>query len=343
MKEFYVTYPVIKLPTLLTEFTTPIINLFRDIIEEEQHGQERANYGRFLLQQLSEELQATHGRGFSIENLTNMRKFYLAYQQNLENEKSYTLCTELPNFYPNLGWSHYRILMRIENSDIRKFYEIEANDNCWSSRVLKRQVDSLLYERLAMSKDKNALRQLTEKGQVIDKPEDAIKNPLVLEFLKLPTSKVFEERDLETALITHMQEFLLELGKGFALIGRQKAMIVNGQHYYPDLVFYHTILKCYVIIEIKVNEIKHGDLGQMQFYVNYYDDVCRAKDDNPTIGLLLGTAKDDAVVKYTLGKNNQNIFASKYMLYLPSEKELENELKKERELIEQNLNQQDNE
>ncbi|CAN5405261.1 PDDEXK nuclease domain-containing protein [soil metagenome] len=312
----------------------------RDIVEAEQHGEKRADYGKSILKTLSERLQREFGDGFSVSTLTQMRKFYITYQMVDDSDKSHALRTksEIPKFFPNLGWTHYRILMRLDNQDARQFYEIEANANNWTSRVLQRQVSTLLYDRLAMSKDKKGLIKLAEEGQKVIQPSDVIKDPMVLEFLGVPPVHQMTESKLEAALISHMQSFLLELGKGFAFVGRQKAIILNGKYYYPDLVFYHTILKCYIILEIKVDEVSHGDLGQILFYVNYYDKECRTEGDNPTIGLLLCAEKDDALVKYTLDDKTKQIFTSRYQFHLPTEKELACELKKEREHIEHQLN-----
>jgi predicted nuclease of restriction endonuclease-like (RecB) superfamily len=311
----------------------------RDIVEAEQQGEKRADYGKAVLNRLSERLQQEFGNGFSVSTLTQMRKFYLTYQIVNHLQKSHTLRTksDIPEFLPNLGWAHYRILMRIDNPDARRFYEIESNKNNWSSRILQRQVNTLLYDRIAMSKDKSGLIKLAEEGHQVLQPSDVVKEPVILEFLGVPQAHQMTESKLETALISHMQSFLLELGKGFAFVGRQKTIILNGKYYYPDLVFYHTILKCYTIIDIKIDEITHGDLGQMLFYVNYYDKECRTDGDNPTIGLLLCAEKDDALVRYTLDDKSKQIFTTKYQFHLPTEKELANELKKEREHIEHQL------
>jgi predicted nuclease of restriction endonuclease-like (RecB) superfamily len=237
-------------------------------------------------------------------------------------------------FHPALGWSHYRALMRVENQQIRSFYEIEAAKNHWNKDELERQINSLLFERLLKSRDKAGLLQITKDGERPNKPMDVIKDPYVLEFLDLPESPRLVENDLEQALIDHLQAFLLELGSGFAFVGRQKRLTLDGDHFYPDLVFYHVKLKCYLIVDLKVGKLDHGDLGQMQMYVNYYDrDMCTS-EDNPTIGLILCTDKNDAVVKYVLDEKNEYIFASRYKLELPSEQELRRELEQERRLLE---------
>jgi predicted nuclease of restriction endonuclease-like (RecB) superfamily len=232
--------------------------------------------------------------------------------------------------HPNLSWTHYRTLLRVDESDARAFYEIEAIKNNWSARELERQINSLLYERLAMSRDKNGLMKLATKGHEIQKPADVFKDPVVMEFLGLPESPKLVESALEEALIGNLQAFLLEMGKGFAFVARQERLTLDGDHFYIDLVFYHTILKCYVIIDLKTGKLTHQDLGQLQLYVNYYDRERRTKGDGPTLGLILCTDKNDTVVKYTLGADQQKaIFASRYKLHLPSEAELRAEIRRE--------------
>ncbi len=232
--------------------------------------------------------------------------------------------------HPNLSWTHYRTLLRVESADARSFYEIEAIQNNWSTRELERQINSLLYDRLALSKDKKGLMHLAKKGQEITKPEDVFKDPVVMEFLGLPESPRLQESDLETALINNLQAFLLELGKGFAFVSRQERITLDGDHFYIDLVFYHVVLKCYVLIDLKVDKLTHADLGQLQLYVNYYDRERCTAGDNPTLGLILCTDKNDAVVKYTLGpEQSKQIFTSRYKLHLPSEAELREELQRE--------------
>jgi predicted nuclease of restriction endonuclease-like (RecB) superfamily len=318
----------------------------RALIEEEQQGQTRADYGEQLLKNLAQQLKQDYGKGFSYANLKLMRQFYLAFPQLLRpDQKGYTLCSLFPNtellsspepwqpgqIHPNLSWSHYRILMRIENLQARSFYEIEALKNNWASRELARQINSFLFERLAKSTDQEGLLKLATQGQVIQQPADVFKDPLVIEFLGFPESHRLVESDLEIALINNLQAFLLELGKGFAFIKRQERINLEGDHFYIDLVFYHTILKCYILIDLKVGKLTHGDLGQLQLYVNYYDQERCAADDNPTLGLILCSDKNDAVVKYTLGPAHQTqIFASRYQLYLPTEAELTAELQRER-------------
>lgn len=219
--------------------------------------------------------------------------------------------------------------MRVHRPEARRFYEIEAEKNCWSGRELERQINSLLFDRLSKSKDKKGLIKLACKGQEINTPEDAIKEPLILEFLGLPESHRLVESKVEEAIINNLQNFLLELGKGFAFVARQKRLTLDGDHFYADLIFYHVILKCYTIIDIKSRKLSHADLGQMQLYVNYFDQEVRTESDNPTIGLILCTKKSDAMVKYMLGDKAKQIFASKYQFHLPTEAELEAELKRE--------------
>ncbi|MBU0676975.1 MAG: DUF1016 family protein [Verrucomicrobia bacterium] len=230
---------------------------------------------------------------------------------------------------PNLSWTHYRTLLRVERPEARAFYEIEALHNHWSAREMERQINSLLYDRLALSKDKKGLMRLATKGHEIQKPADIFKDPVVMEFLGLPESPKLVETKLEQALIDHLQAFLLELGKGFAFVARQKRLTLDGDHFYADLIFYHTILKSFIIIDLKTGKLTHEDLGQLQLYVNFYDRECRTEGDNPTVGLILCAEKNDAVVRYTLGEGQKKIFASRYKLYLPTEAELRTEMRRE--------------
>jgi predicted nuclease of restriction endonuclease-like (RecB) superfamily len=393
----------------------------REIVEEEQRGKRRADYGALLIEELSQRLQADFERGFTIRNLETFRQFYLNYPElagiphalraesstrarasetithavSAESEKSDALrrissasISAAPQrisqgeqkshpargksatakghalrsflgspfdktgatnqifevisnavrseswqpgmLHPNLSWTHYRTLLRVDRGDTRAFYEIEAIRNNWSARELERQINSLLYERLAKSRDKAGLMRLATKGHEIQRPEDVFKDPVVIEFLGLPESHRLVESNLEEALITNLQLFLLELGKGFAFVSRQERITLEGDHFYIDLVFYHTVLKCYVLIDLKVGKLTHGDLGQLQLYVNYFDQERRTEGDNPTLGLILCTDKNDTVVKYTLGPDQgRKIFASRYKLHLPTEAELKAELRRE--------------
>lgn len=304
------------------------------IVEDEQGGAQRAAYGKELLKTVSVKLNREFGRGFGIDTLEHARKFYLAYPIT-DTDKSDTVCRKLepPKFNSNLSWSHYRALMRVFRSEARQFYEIEAAKNRWSVRELERQINSLLFDRLTKSKDKAGLLKLANHGHEISAPEDAIKDPFVLEFLNIPEAHQLVETKLEEALISKLQNFLLELGSGFAFVARQKRLTLDGKHYYADLVFYHTVLKCNIIVDLKTRELTHADLGQMLLYVNYYDKECLTEGDNPTLGLVLCTEKSDTMVKYLLDDKAKKIFASKYQLHLPTEAELTAELKRELKIL----------
>ena len=322
----------------------------REIVEEEQKGKRRAGYGAKLLAELSEQLGRDYGRGYSVDNLEAFPQFYLDYPGLISETASRNLVfpaiSETPSrksdepdsagswqpgmLNPNLSWSHYRLLLRVSRQQARGFYEIEAANSGWTVRELSRQMGSLLFDRIAKSRDKAGLLRLSSHGQELVRPIDALKDPLVLEFLDLPESPRLVESKLEQALIGNLQTFLMELGKGFAFVSRQERITLDGDHFYIDLVFYHTVLKCFVLIDLKVGKLTHADLGQIQFYVNYYDRERRTEGDNPTIGLILCPDKNDAVVKYTLGEQQErNIFTSRYQLYLPTVEELENELRRE--------------
>lgn len=280
------------------------------IVEEEQNGKERAEYGKNLIQTLSKRLFQEFGKGFSETNLEQMRKFYKVY------EIPQTLSEKF-----RLSWSHYLILMRMKNIDERKFYEIEAVENSWSLRELRRQIDSALYERLVLSKDKEKVKFLALKGQIIEKTKDVIKDPYILEFLGLEEQNNYSENELETAIINNLEKFIMELGKGFLFQGRQVRFTFDEEHYFVDLVFYNRLLKCFVLIDLKIGKLKHQDLGQMQMYVNYYDRFVKLPDENKTIGIIICKEKNDTLVKMTLPKDNQQIFASRYMTVLPSKEE----------------------
>lgn len=321
----------------------------REIVEEQQHGKKRAGYGAELLAALASRLKVDFGSGYGVDNLELFRRFYLEYPQLLpmpisdalrrkssRRGNSDAVRTELPGTWQpgalnsSLSWTHYRCLLRVSRIEARTFYEIEAIKNGWSARELERQVTSLLFDRLVKSRDKKGLLRLASRGQEVTQPIDVLKDPVVMEFLGLPESPRLVESRLEQALIDNLQDFLLELGKGFAFVSRQERITLDGDHFYIDLVLYHTILKCFVLIDLKVGKLTHGDLGQMQFYVNYYDRERRTEGDCPTLGLILCPDKNDAVVKYTLGEQlKRNIFASRYQFYLPTEKELQQELRRE--------------
>jgi predicted nuclease of restriction endonuclease-like (RecB) superfamily len=319
----------------------------RMIVEEEQSGQQRAEYGRGLMKELSTYLTANLGRGFSLSTLKNAKRFYNVYAPSVQQlmppessaKKSQTLFSllEAPphkqksqtmfgqSFPFTLGWSHYLILMRIENPDERNFYEIEATREQWTFRQLQRQYGSSLYERLALSRDRDAVMKLSKVGQSIDKPQDILKNPLVLEFLEMEESTGYSESDLEAAIISKLQVFLLELGKGFLFEARQKRFTFDEQHFIVDLVFYNRLLQCYVLIDLKTGILKHQDLGQMQMYVHYFDRHVKTTDEHPTVGILLCQEKNDAIVELTLPEG-ENIYASEYSLYLPEKALLQQKL-----------------
>lgn len=306
------------------------------IVEQEQKGENRANYGKALLQTLSNRLSKEFKRGFSLTNIKYMRIFYQTYKNRIRHEPSDE--SDIPKLNPNLSWTHYRLLMSEPREDVRNFYEIEAANNHWSTPQLERQMTSFLYERLSASKDEKGILQLANKGHVVEKPADALKNPIVLDFLGYKEHHQYSESDLETAIIDHLQEFLLEMGKGFAFVSRQKRITMDGEYFRPDLVFYHTILKAYCIIDIKSGKrINHGDVGQMTMYVNYFDREIKQSDDNPTIGLLLCAKENEAAVKYTLPEDNKQIFTRKYQLHLPTETELKNEVEREYQEVIQHL------
>ena len=319
----------------------------RMIVENEQNGKSRAEYGKELLKDLSINLTEKFGKGFSQRNLEQMRQFYLSYsitqtpsaQLKISNRtKTQTLSAEFETTqnqqfeisettsrksFPqlNLSWSHYIKLMRIKDVNERKFYEIESFKNNWSLRELQRQYDSALYSRLALSKNKEEILQLSEKGQILEKPKDIIKDPYILEFLGLPEKANYSENDLESGLIDKLEHFLLELGTGFTFVARQNRITFDEKHFKIDLVFYNRILKCFVLIDLKIGELKHQDIGQMQMYVNYYDREVRLEDENKTIGIILCQDKSEALVKYTLPEDNEQIFASKYLTILPSKED----------------------
>ncbi|KAF5037121.1 putative nuclease YhcG [anaerobic digester metagenome] len=273
----------------------------RIIVEEEQKGKGRAEYGLQLVEELSQKLSKEFGKGFSSTNIKQMRSFYNIYS------KGQTASDEF-----NLSWSHYLKLMRIDDDNERKFYEIEAYKNNWSLRELQRQYDSALYTRIALSRDKEKVLELAEKGLVVEKPKDAIKDPYILEFIGLPEKSIYSESELEQKLIDKLEYFLLELGTGFTFVARQKRISFDEKHFRIDLVFYNRILKCFVLIDLKIGELKHQDIGQMQMYVNFYDREIKLVEENKTIGIILCQNKSEAVVQYTLPENNEQIFASKY-------------------------------
>lgn len=284
----------------------------KSIVDEEQQGNERAEYGKYIISELSKKLTEEFGKGFSKRNLEQMRQFYLTYSI------AQTVPAQL-----KLSWSHYLILMRINDINERRFYELESVSNNWSLRELERQINSSLFERLNLSKDKTSVVKLAQKGQIIEKAIDIIKDPYVLEFLNLPESNTYSETELEEELINKLEHFLLELGKGFTFVGRQVRFTFDEEHFRVDLVFYNRLLKCFVLIDLKIGKLKHQDLGQMQMYVNYYDRFVKLEEENKTIGIILCKDKKDTMVEITLPENNEQIFASKYELILPSKIELQ--------------------
>jgi len=301
------------------------------IVEEDQQGETRAVYGKSLLKVLSQNLNKEFGKGFSVDNLQNMRLFYLSYpiyetvSRKLDNRSSQFQERQPGESKPldfQLSWSHYLMLLSIKEPDERMFYEIEAKQNNWSLRELKRQYNTGLFMRLALSKDKAGVKKLAEKGQLLQTPADAIKDPYILEFLNLHEHYRYSETDLENALIDKLEHFLLELGKGFTFVARQKRITFEDKHFYSDLVFYNRILKCFVIIDLKIGELQHQDIGQMQMYVNYYDRFVKLADEFKTIGIVLCQRKSDLLVELTLPETNDQIFASRYQTILPSNEEL---------------------
>jgi len=286
------------------------------IIEEEQKGKKRAEYGTHLIKQLSMKLTKEFGKGFDERNLSYMRQFFITFQ-NMNALRS------------ELSWTHYRLLIRIERKDSRNFYLNETINSKWSTRELERQINSLLYERITLSENKEKVKELSKKGQIIEKAEDVIKDHYVLEFLGLKKNVKYLEKDIDKALIDKLKDFLLELGKGFSFVERQKRITVDGDHYYIDLVFYNYILKCFFLIDLKIGKLTHQDIGQMDFYFRYFEKEERREGDNPTIGLILCSDKNEVMAKYTLLSENKGVFASKYKLYLPTEDELKKELQSE--------------
>src|SRR5690554_1315291 len=316
--------------TINQTMVTTYFEIGRMNVEEEQGGKERAEYGKQLLKELSKVLTKEFGKGFSVQNLERMRSSYLTYSISStvlrisKNEKSQIVSAKF-----DLSWSHYLKLMRIDDENERKFYEIEEAKNNWSVRELERQYDSALYTRLVLSRDKNKVKELSEKGLIIEKPKDAIKDPYILEFIGLPEQSAYSENQLEEEIINKLEHFLLELGNGFTFVARQKRISFDDKHFWIDLVFYNRILKSFVLIDLKIGELKHQDLGQMQMYVNYYDREVRLEDENKTIGIVLCQNKSEAVVEYTLPENNEHIFASRYKTVLPSKEELKSLIKEQ--------------
>lgn len=305
------------------------------IVEQEQQGKAKAKYGDQLIQQLSEVLCKEFGDGFSPRNLASVRLFYLTFRDRYDASILQTLSAKsspveksgMPAQIPfaekfPLSWSHYVTLLRVKDTSERSFYEIEAAQENWSVRELKRQMNSGLFERLALSKDKAKVRQLATKGQIIEQPEDVIKSPYILEFLGLEEKSAYTESDLETAIINKIEHFLLEMGKGFLFGGRQVRFSLDGEDFYVDLVLYNRLLQCFVLVDLKIGKLKHQDIGQMQMYVNYYDRFIKQAFEKPTVGIIICKDKSEAVVEITLPTDNKTIFANEYKLFLPSKADL---------------------
>ncbi|MBV1729847.1 MAG: DUF1016 family protein [Methanobacterium sp.] len=291
------------------------------LIVEAQDGNKRAEYGEELLKDLSKDLTRGFGKGFTVTNLRYMRQFYLVFQ------KHHALRDEL-------SWTHYRLLMKIENAEIRKFYLDECIEQNWSTRQLDRQINSFYYQRILASQNKQNVRNEINKLEKGIQAEDIIKDPFVLEFMGLNDHRDFTEIEVEKALMDNLQKFLLELGKGFSFVARQKRITAEGDHFYIDLVFYNYILKCFILIDLKVGKLSHQDIGQMDFYVRYFEKEIKSESDNPTIGIILSSERNETVVKYSVLEESKQLFSAKYLPYLPTEEELKKELKRERNLIE---------
>ena len=304
--------------TINTTMTQTYFQIGKRIVEEEQGGESRAEYGKSLLKLLSVQLCNEFGKGYSEQNLKNMRQFYLIYQ------KRQTVSSEF-----KLSWSHYIFLTRIENIDERNFYEIESIENSWSLRELKRQFDTGLFERLSLSGDKQKIKELSLNGQVVQTVQDLIKDPYILEFVGLPELSVYSESELEQKLIDKLEHFLLELGKGFTFVARQKRITIDEKQFKVDLVFYNRLLKSFVVIDLKIGELKHQDIGQMMMYVNYFDRFEKTEDENSTIGIILCKDKSKALVELTIPKDNNQIYASKYLTILPNKEEFKKLLEEE--------------
>ena len=280
-------------------------NIGRRIVEEEQHGKERADYGTYLIKNLAKELEPEYGSGFGVRQLEQSRQFY----------RTYPIANTLRS---QLNWSQYRRLIQIEDPDKREYYELESVNEGWTARETERQINSMLYERLLLSNEKEKVLAVARNQRIPESPTEVIKDPMVLEFLGLERKAAYYEKDLESAIISHIAEFLLEMGKGFSFVARQKRILLEDDEFFADLVFYNRLLRCFVVVELKTGKLTHQDLGQLQMYVNYYDRCEKQEDENPTIGILLCSDKNDTVVKMALPEGNSTILASKYQLYLPT-------------------------
>ena len=292
------------------------------IFEEEQQGKDRADYGSYLIKNLAKQLQPEYGSGFSVRQLEMCRQFYRLYP--IAN----TLCSQL-------NWSQYKLLIAIPDADKREYYQLEAVNNSWTKRELERQIHSQLYERLLLSNDKEAVLAVARKERIPQSPLEIIKDTMYLEFLGLERKAAYYEKDLESAIITHLQHFMLELGQGFTFVARQKRILLEDDEFFADLVFYNRLLRCFVVIELKTGKLTHQDLGQLQMYVNYYDRVEKTPEENPTIGILLCTGKNDTAVRMALPEDNRTILTSEYKLYLPTQAQLIDEVNSVRRMMEE--------
>ena len=294
-------------------------NIGRRIVEEEQHGKERADYGTYLIKNLAKELEPEYGSGFGVRQLERARQFY----------RVYPIASTVRS---QLNWSQYRMLIQIEDPDKREYYELESVNSGWTARETERQINSMLYERLLLSNEKEKVLAVARNQRIPESPTEVIKDPMVLEFLGLERKAAYYEKDLESAIISHIAEFLLEMGKGFSFVARQKRILLEDDEFFADLVFYNRLLRCFVVVELKTGKLTHQDLGQLQMYVNYYDRCEKQEDENPTIGILLCSDKNDTVVKMALPEENSTILASKYQLYLPTTEQLIKEIDEVKQL-----------
>lgn len=300
-------------------------NIGKRIFEEEQQGKDRADYGTYLIKNLANNLEPEYGSGFSKRQLELSRQFYRTYP--IAN----TLCSQL-------NWSQYKLLIAIPDEIKREYYQLESVNNCWTKRELERQINSLLYERLLMSNDKESVLAVAQKQRIPESPKEIIKEPVILEFLGLEKKPHYYESDLESALIEHLQNFLLEMGNGFAFVARQKRILIEDDEFFIDLVLYNRLLRCFVLIELKTGKLTHQDIGQLQMYVNFYDRIEKLPDENKTIGILLCTNKNDTVVKMSLPEDNSTIMAAQYTLYLPTEEQFKKEIEEVKNLVENKNN-----
>lgn len=305
-------------------------HLGQRIFEEEQQGKERADYGTYLIRNLAHQLEPEYGSGFGIRQLERARQFYRVYPI------ASTVRTQL-------NWSQYKLLIAIDDADKREYYELESVNNAWTARETERQINSMLYERLLLSNDKESVLAVARKKRIPESPAEVIKDPMVLEFLGLHREASYYEKDLESAIISHLTEFLLEMGKGFSFVARQKRILLEDDEFFADLVFYNRLLRCHVVIDLKTGKLTHQDLGQLQMYVNYIDRNEKLPDENPTIGILLCTAKNDTVVRMALPEGNQTFLASEYKLYLPTTEQLVKEVDSAKKMAEEKHKQMKNE